>query len=170
MTPQNTTCDYPVSAQGTRATLRIIGHADHLNCLPLKKFLGFSEEVSTYREIIVDFSECRAIDSTAIGLLARTALSLRKNSSRRLILANLHGASRRAAEQLGIGHIAPFIEMDPTDAAPVSAGKAPALAVDREAIRDAHAALVELSPDNRTLFADVMTFINAVRQRPAASA
>lgn len=165
MTPQNTVCDYPVSAQGTRATLRIIGHADYLNCLPLKKFLGFSEEISTYTEIVVDFSECRAIDSTAIGLLARTALSLRKDPSRRLILANMHGASRRAAEHLGIGHIAAFIEMEDPAAVAASAKRPPSLAVDREAIRDAHAALVELSPDNRTLFADVMTFISAVRQR-----
>lgn len=161
--PQNTACEYLVSSDGARAALRINGHADYFNCLPLKKFLDFSEEISTHVEIIVEFSGCRSIDSTTLGLIARTALTIRKTPGRRLMLANLHGGPRRAAEQLGLAHITEFVELVTEQPAPASTN-APALAVDRETIRDAHAALMELSPANSTLFADVMTFITSTKQ------
>src|SRR6218665_1657683 len=93
-------CDYAVTTAGGQAVIRILGHADYLNCLPLKKFLDFVQESPVFDEIFVDLSCYRSIDSTALGLLARSAISLKKASGRRLLLANLHGASRRSAEQL----------------------------------------------------------------------
>ncbi len=168
-------CDYTVDAEETQATVHINGHADYLNCAPLGKFLEFTSGTPRFAEITVDFSRCASIDSTALGLIARAALRMRQTPGRRMLLANLANGPRRAATQLGLGHLAGIV--DAPDVArrftpppfPDTSKRSPQ-GVGAEVIRDAHEALMEIEPRNREVFADVMAFISTSRRLTAGNA
>ncbi len=162
-------CEYTVDAEEAQATVYIVGHADYLNCAPLRKFLDFTTGTPRYAEVILDFSRCTSIDSTALGIIARAALRLRQEKGRRVVLTNLRNGPLRAATQLGLGHLA-GIEDSPEVARrftppPFPVREAdPVQGVSAETIRDAHEALMEIEPRNREIFADVMSFIGASKR------
>lgn len=159
-------CQYLVSADGDTAVVHIVGHADYLNCEPLQKFLGFTTETTRYRSVILDFTRCASLDSTTLGLVARGALRMRQSAQRELVLANLRDGPRRAATQLGLAHLATLRDLPELGKNPPSLTDAPqpARAVSATTIRDAHEALLEIDPNNRERFEDVLSFISASRR------
>lgn len=165
-------CEYPVESRTDRTLLRIVGHCEYLNCAPLRKFLDFATAETNRREIVLEMSDCLSIDSTALGLVAKAALNLHRTPGRRLVLANLRIGPRRTALRLGIGHLAQIEDIPEyrrRTAPAETPASPPAAAADRETIREAHEALMEIRPGNRATFADVASFLGTVRT-PRASA
>lgn len=139
-----------------------MGHCEYLNCIPLRKFLDALTCDAPQSEIILEFGDCLSIDSTALGLIAKAALLVRKTPGRKLVLANLRIGPRKAVIQLGLQHLAHLEEWPALRHRTTVAQAAPTTAadrVDRKTIREAHEVLATISPENRSLFADVVSFI-----------
>lgn len=68
-----------VSAYSDPIIVKVIGKANYLNC---NAFRDFIETMLSNggRRILIDFEECKGMDSTFLGILAGTAIELRKLS------------------------------------------------------------------------------------------
>ncbi len=144
-----------------------MGHCEHRNCAPLRKFLDASVCGHCDGDVVLEFSDCQSIDSTALGLIAKAALILRKAPGRKLIMANLRKQPRHAVIQLGLKHLT-HLEDTPEYEYRRTRINHPATpnrddGVDHKTILEAHTALVEVSPNNRKLFADVVALIGDTR-------
>jgi anti-anti-sigma regulatory factor len=155
-------CAYPADIATGQSTIHIVGHCEYLNCAPLRKFLDTLTCGGRQDEIVLEFSDCLSIDSTALGLIAKAAITVRKTPGRKLVLANLRNGPRNAVIQLGLKHLTHIEELPERrlngSVAHVSHVTEVAR-VDRKTIREAHEVLATISPENRSLFADVVSFI-----------
>jgi anti-anti-sigma regulatory factor len=152
-------CNFIVRKTDQQQLLHVIGHADYMNCQPLKSFLDWHARPENSAEVILEFSACTSVDSTVLGLIAHAGIRMNGNGKRRLKLANLARHPRRSATHLGLGHLALFEdrpECIPGESRPTE--PAPACPIARDTIRQAHEALVEIQPSNHALFADFLNF------------
>lgn len=153
-----TSCDFSESKTDRLLFLSVAGHADYMHCQPLKRFLDWNAHPTAKAQVVIDFSRCKSVDSTVLGLIAQAAIRMTVAGKPSLVLANMTGGPLRSATQLGLTHLTvlvddPQLAGDTPPALPVAAAP-----LDRETIRAAHEALVEAKPENRDLFADFLSF------------
>ncbi len=182
--PAHTTAEYLVYREGHRAAVRIVGKAMYLNCNPVGRFFRSCLEHGV-RDLVVDFQDCTGLDSTFMGMLASTALRLRKlQPPGELSLARLAPHNRSLVLNLGIGHL---VTLDPaTGDGGVAVGAAlgspwgepplaerpqeslPTAPVPADAILEAHQSLVDANESNRAKFQDVLAYLRkeADKQTP----
>jgi len=80
--PQQPT--YLVSAYTDPVVVQIHGKANYLNCNTFREFI---EKVvrDGKSHLVLDFENCKGMDSTFLGILAGTAIELRKRTAPRRI-------------------------------------------------------------------------------------
>ena len=91
-----------VSAYSEPIVIRIHGKANHLNC---KNFREFMEKMVGDRKhrFALDFEHCTGMDSTFLGILAGTALELRRQDPPGvLLICNLNERNRELICNLGL--------------------------------------------------------------------
>lgn len=155
-----------VSAYTDPAVVRINGKANYLNCNSFREFV--EQMLSDGRQrFLVDFEKCLGMDSTFLGILAGTALELRKQSPPgEMILCRLSERNNELITNLGLHNLL-TISGDEPDA--LISGSFDGLE-DKEVseaskVLKAHENLAEADEKNKAKFQDVISFLkNQVEQ------
>lgn len=158
-----------VSAYSEPIAVRINGKANYLNCNTFREFI--EQMLSQGRHhFLVDFENCLGMDSTFLGILAGTALELRKHTPQgELILCKLSERNHELITNLGLQNLLTISEDAPE--ADLS-GKFDSLKNEEVSaaknILKAHENLAEADEQNVTKFQDVISFLkNQVEQDEA---
>ncbi len=153
---------YQVHDSPERSLVRVSEKASYLNCNPIREF--FANRLSAGQlNFVVDFEECKSLDSTFLGILVRLAIKVRPEGS--LSLINLRDRNLETVKNLGIHKIANVsshcvksfeeltsIKMETEDDE-----------ASTQMIYEAHKALMDLNEKNQKLFCDVIKFLEQKR-------
>lgn len=156
--------EYRVNTAGDPVILKINGYANYLNCKPVAQF--FDSIVKQGKvHFVIDFSQCKAMDSTFLGIIAGLALSLlKRDPPGSLELVHLKGRNLEVVQHLGLDRIATvkeqeahidlktqqILEPKPSD---------PSRSATTHQILEAHEALIQADERNREQFQDVIAFL-----------
>lgn len=146
--------------------VRIEGRVFFQICSCLKEFLGKAVE-SGKRNFAIDFAECSGVDSTFLGILARTVLDLRRlDPPGTIVMRGLNERNRELLANLGVDRFIVFDDGPLTDTAPAPAiEQALDVVVEKDQVAaarlvlEAHESLIELNPENREKFQDLLTIL-----------
>lgn len=153
-----------VGILGDVAVIRVDGKGSVANSPALRQFT--KEMVRRgLKNFAVDLSCCTMMDSTFMGTLAGTALSLRDAGGGRVRILGANERNQSLLRGLGLDHIleietGPSPDLKSLPATPCCG--AAAAANEAETARtslEAHEALVRASPENLAKFKDVLDFI-----------
>jgi anti-sigma B factor antagonist len=173
---EKTEATFQVNPYNDPILVKIVGRACFSNSAPLKSFFRQMAGQGK-RHFIVDFDRCSSMDSTFLGILAGTAMELRRAQPHgRLILARLGSRNLELVRNLGLHRIlvvddsAESLSID--EAGEVLEGEAAAERSEVENARlvlQAHEDLVQVDESNRTKFQDVISFLrNQIDDTPSA--
>lgn len=159
--PQQPT--FLVSAYSDPVVVQINGKANYLNCNTFREFI--EKMVSDGKgHFVLDFDNCKGMDSTFLGILAGTALELRKQTPAGvLIICKLGERNHELVCNLGLQNILTIGEdlpecPDSTAQAAFSALKNVEVS-DAKNVLKAHENLVKADTENAAKFQDVIAFL-----------
>jgi len=121
-----------------------------------------------FREFVVDLQDCEQMDSTFMGTLAGVALRLRELGHGSLRATNVNERNTDLLSSLGLDQLftvepigsVPEIEPQPDDETlRVAEPKALEAEAQKQAVLEAHEALVEADRANAVKFKDVLEFL-----------
>lgn len=157
-----------VTLQSDAALIRVQGRAS-FKCSPsLKAFCGAAIERGVSR-IIMDMETCIGMDSTFMGVLAGVAVRLKEATGGSIQMINLSGRTRGLLATLGLDQMVET--WMPGDVPAELAERFREDRMDRladdtsdrremaQTMLDAHETLVEVFPENRPKFKDVLTYL-----------
>ena len=154
--PQQPT--FLVSAYTDPVVVKINGKANYLNCNSFREFIETIIANGNNR-IFIDFEDCKGMDSTFLGILAGTAIELRKlTPAGELVVGNLSERNFELISNLGLhnlltvskGKAEPADHFDALQNQEVS---------DAKKILNAHENLAEADQGNVSKFQDVIAFL-----------
>ncbi|MDB6168558.1 MAG: anti-sigma-factor antagonist [Verrucomicrobia bacterium] len=161
---------YLVDAYSDPVVIRIDGRASFQNSACLREFMGELLRQGKTR-FVVDFLHCTSMDSTFLGVLAGSALELRRVApGGSLVLARIGPRNLELIRNLGLHRL---LTVDSGDF-PMNFDKCdqPLACDDRSELEsarmvlEAHENLVSVDEANRSKFQDVMAFLkNRVEQK-----
>ncbi len=157
--PENVEPVYLVDAYSEPAVLRIQGRATYLNCAPVKKFFEQMAEEAK-RAVVVDFLNCKGMDSTFLGTLAGAALAFGDNEPPgEIILVRLNERNLELIHNLGLHRILTVDDVQTVSDSTVKTDALESSAADAKSILRAHEVLVEADKGNIKKFQDVLNFL-----------
>jgi len=161
---------YLVDASSDPVVVRINGRACFQNSACLRDFIGEMLRQGKTK-FVLDFQQCTSMDSTFLGVLAGSALELKKRpGGGSLVLARLGPRNLELVRNLGLHRL---LTVDAGEA-PVGEGHFDtALHCGDQSeleharlVLEAHENLVSVDESNRSKFQDVLTFLkNRVAQK-----
>lgn len=155
---------YLVDTDGDPVILRIEGRANYMNCAPVSRLFDTLLDMGR-SDFVIDFHECKGMDSTFLGIIAGLALQVRlSNPPGELRLMRLGERNLELIRNLGLADIL-TIETDQSLQERIE--KAGALEnnadiqADQKLILRAHRNLIEADEGNLKRFQDVVAFLSA---------
>ncbi|MDG1241460.1 MAG: STAS domain-containing protein [Opitutae bacterium] len=150
-----------VSAYSDPVVVQIHGKANYLNCNSFREFIA--EMVSAGKpHIVLDFENCKGMDSTFLGILAGTAMEMRRQSPPGvLIICKLGERNHELVCNLGLQNLLTIGEDLPDNsdaAAEFSALKNIEVSAAKNVL-NAHENLVKADTENAAKFQDVIAFL-----------
>jgi len=157
---------YQVHDTPDRCFIRVSDKASYLNCSPVRDFI-LNRLESGKTSFVVDFEQCKSIDSTFLGILVSLAIKVKSSGS--LTLVNLRDRNLETVRNLGIHKIAlvsteSFGELDETVSIDESGAETKA---STRVIYEAHKSLMDLNQKNQKLFCDVVKFLEQKKEEEA---
>lgn len=150
-----------VSAYSEPVVVQINGKANYLNCNTFREFVETMLS-NGKRRILLDFEQCKGMDSTFLGILASIALELREQTPvGMLIICNLSERNHALICNLGLHNLLTIGEDlpdSPTAETEFYALKNVAVA-DAKNMLKAHQDLVRADTKNAAKFQDVIAFL-----------
>ena len=150
-----------VSAYSDPVVVQIHGKANYLNCNTFREFIEGMVSAGK-AHIVLDFENCRGMDSTFLGILAGTALDLRKQTPPGLlIICKLGERNHELVSNLGLQNILTIGE-DLQDCADHSAEFSPLKDMEISIAKNvlaAHENLIKVDSANAAKFQDVIAFL-----------
>jgi len=154
--PQQPT--FLVSAYSDPVVVKINGKANYLNCNSFREFIE-TIMASGNRHIFIDFSECRGMDSTFLGILAGAAIELRKLTPiGELVVGNLGERNYELICNLGLQNLL-TVSKDQAGAAVTFDALQNQEVSNAKSILEAHENLTEANKENVAKFQDVIAFL-----------
>ena len=158
--PETPSSTFLVSAYSEPVKVRINGKANYLNCNAFREFI--EQMLADGRHhFVVDFENCKGMDSTFLGILAGTALELKKQDPPgSLILCQLSERNHELITNLGLHNL-----LSISDATPRPSGAESFDTLKNEEVSEAknvlkaHEDLAEADADNVEKFQDVIAFL-----------
>jgi anti-sigma B factor antagonist len=155
-----------VDAYADPVVVRIDGRASFMNSGSLRDF--FAEMIRQgKRRFVVDFRLCASMDSTFLGVLAGTAIDLRKlTPAGQLTLARVGERNLELIRNLGLHRLAVVDTSASQTADPMGRGQTltEQARTELESARlmlEAHENLIAADPDNAAKFQDVLAFLKS---------
>jgi anti-anti-sigma factor len=147
-----------ISAYSDPVVVKINGKANYLNC---NAFREFTETIiaNGSRNIFIDFTECKGMDSTFLGILAGTAIELRKLSPEgELVVGNLSERNYELICNLGLQNLLTISEKSGQKDQEYNALQNQEVS-DAKNILAAHENLTAADKENEAKFQDVIAFL-----------
>lgn len=155
---------YLVNVEGDPVRLLVRGRASYTNCAPVQQFLDrITAEGDASLEI--DFSECTGMDSTFMGLLAGSAIHMRRRATPgEISLVNLSPHNLELIRNLGLHRLLRVVGASgstifPAHKLATDLPESPTRAASHETILRAHEDLMQVDPMNVSKFQDVVAFM-----------
>lgn len=153
-----------VNADADPVVVRIRGRASFLNSQQIRDFLHHCIGDGK-RRIVLDFGQCTGMDSTFLGVLAGTALELRKGvPAGSFVFCRLGPRNLELVRNLGLHRLATVDPgkhppaVDQQAATPLEAGKQGEIENARLCL-EAHENLIAADESNLSKFQDVIAFL-----------
>lgn len=162
--PQQPT--FLVSAYSDPIVVRINGKANYLNCNSFREFIEQMLSEGRYH-FLVDFENCKGMDSTFLGILAGTALELKKQDPPgEMVLCRLSERNQELITNLGLQNLLTLSEGETNDNAANTFDSLDNQEVsDAKNVLKAHENLTKADKQNVAKFQDVISFLkNQVEQ------
>ncbi len=162
-----------VALNGCRAFVALRGRSTFKEATSLKRF-GITAMERGATELVVDAAECRAMDSTFIGVLVNLALQLQKRGDGRLHLLRVSEDLAENLKTLGADRVIAIGGNDRRAPATSGPDSLSPLADDESPIEkaetavEAHERLMALSAENIERFRDVVAFLHEDMERHRA--
>ncbi|MFT4901861.1 MAG: anti-sigma B factor antagonist [Lentimonas sp.] len=173
--PQQPT--FLVSAYSEPVVVQINGKANYMNCNSFREFID-KMLADGRTQFVLDFSHCKGMDSTFLGILAGTALELRgRTQPGVLIITKLSERNHELITNLGLQNLLTvgddLLNDEAEESIDVSSVQFDALknaeVSDALAVLHAHENLVKADEQNVTKFQDVIAFLrNQVEHKEKA--
>jgi anti-anti-sigma factor len=147
-----------VSAYSDPIVVQVNGKANYLNCNAFREFI---EKVIAggSRKLFIDFENCKGMDSTFLGILAGTAIQLRKLTPLgELIVGNLSERNYELICNLGLQNLL-IISKDQAAASKTFDALKNQEVSDAKNILKAHENLTAADQENVGKFQDVIAFL-----------
>jgi anti-anti-sigma factor len=147
-----------VSAYSDPVVVQVNGKANYLNCNAFREFI---EKVIAggSRKLFIDFENCKGMDSTFLGILAGTAIQLRKLTPLgELIVGNLSERNYELICNLGLQNLL-IISKDQAAASKTFDALKNQEVSDAKNILKAHENLTAADQENVGKFQDVIAFL-----------
>ena len=147
-----------VSAYSDPVVVQVNGKANYLNCNAFRQFI---EKVIAggSRKLFIDFEDCKGMDSTFLGILAGTAIQLRKLTPvGELIVGNLSERNYELICNLGLQNLL-TISKDQVAASKTFDALKNQEVSDAKNILKAHENLTAADQENAGKFQDVIAFL-----------
>ncbi len=87
------------------AVVRVIGRANFVNSMPLKKFSQKVAEWPKPIKYIIDLGQCETMDSTFMGVIAGICISQSSKGAGKVIVVNANEHCQRLLKNLGLTHL-----------------------------------------------------------------
>lgn len=147
-----------VSAYSDPVIVKINGKANYLNCNAFREFIETIIRNGS-QHIFIDFDACKGMDSTFLGILAGTAIELRKlKPAGELVIGNLSDRNFELICNLGLQNLLTVATKPKTEDEDFNALKDQEVS-DAKNILQAHENLTEADEDNLAKFQDVIAFL-----------
>lgn len=161
--PQKPT--FLVNAYADPVVVKVIGKANYLNCNSFREFIE-TIIAGGCRRIFIDFSECKGMDSTFLGILAGTAIELRElDPAGELDIGNLSERNYELICNLGLQNLLTVIDEAETLAENLNALENKEVS-EAKKILEAHQNLAKADKENEDKFQDVIAFLqNQVEEK-----
>lgn len=149
-----------VSAYSEPVAVRINGKANYLNCNGFREFIEQMLANGRHR-FIIDFDNCKGMDSTFLGILAGTALELkRQDPPGELVLCRLSERNHELITNLGLQNLLSISEDSPeVQAVDAFDSLQNAEVSEAKNVLKAHENLAEADAENAVKFQDVISFL-----------
>ncbi|MFA4945636.1 MAG: STAS domain-containing protein [Lentisphaeria bacterium] len=151
-----------VAAQGDLCQVQVSGRATFKIAQHLRDYV-LRRLKAGLRRLILDFSECTALDSTFMGVLAMIGLEARGRCE--VVFVNVGPANRKLLDGLGVSRLFKFAEAPVAEVNWQTLCQAAAQVSDMSAIAgtvlDAHQTLMALEPENIPKFQSVVEMLRA---------
>lgn len=154
--PQQPT--FLVSAYSDPVAVKINGKANYLNCNSFRKFIE-TIIAGGSRHIFIDFEACKGMDSTFLGILAGTAIELRKlTPAGDLVIGKLSNRNYELISNLGLQNLLTISKEGSVASDHLDALQNQEVS-DAKNILKAHENLADADTDNVAKFQDVIAFL-----------
>ena len=149
---------YLVSAYSDPVVVKVNGKANYLNCNAFREFIE-TVIAGGCRKLFIDFVECKGMDSTFLGILAGTAIQLRKlKPAGELIVGNLSERNYELICNLGLQNLLAISKNQAVESRSFNALKNQEVS-DAKNVLKAHENLADADQENVGKFQDVIAFL-----------
>lgn len=159
--PNGENQEFIVCADSDPVVVKINGKANYLNCSPINDFFEhvLKKNVGSF---LIDFSDCKGMDSTFLGVLAGVATrTMNQTPQGDVHLVNLSMQNKQLIRGLGLHHL-PTVKIE-DDVSVEKDRDNVSINADKEAspemILEAHERLMKLNRANERRFQDVVKFL-----------
>lgn len=148
-----------VSAYSEPVVVQINGKANYLNCNTFREFIE-KMLADGKTQFVLDFTNCKGMDSTFLGILAGTALELKKLTPPGVfVVCNLSERNHELLCNLGLQNLL-TIGDDLPESCDANFSELQNMEVsDAKAVLNAHENLVAADDQNAAKFQDVIAFL-----------
>lgn len=158
--------EFVVCADADPVLVKIKGKANYLNCSPMNEFFDHILQGNAV-SFVIDFENCKGMDSTFLGVLAGVATKTMRNSPQgEVLLVNLNDQNKQLIRGLGLHHLPTVRIENDLEVKEFKNGKSvdlnsgiPGKEASPEVILEAHERLMKLNQANERRFQDVVKFL-----------
>ena len=144
-----------------RYFIKLTGNLRFTNGHDFSSLLNALFKDSDLKDIMIDMSEADYLDSTILGLLAKTANFMIKTFRRKATVLSINEDINFLLDSIGLTDV--FIVVDTCDYTPETLKEMPNInsseQEDAKTILDAHRQLLELNEKNKTVFKNVVELL-----------
>lgn len=148
-----------VNAEANPVLVQVHGKANYLNCNHFREFMQSMIHAGKTK-ILINFTHCKGMDSTFLGILAGSAIKLsRLTPSGCLSIGQLDERNRELVTNLGLQsllHMEEHLPGNPSNSLTKLENRE---VNDATEVLNAHQHLVEAEPSNAEKFEDVIAFL-----------
>ena len=141
--------------------IKIVGNATMKNSKTLENVFNKLFE-GEKKEIILDFAECNYMDSTMLGLLAKTAIKIKKTWEKTMFAINLSNIISTSLKSTGVDKLLNILDSKDVRTVAVEEIKTDDFKNKEEKTRhilESHKTLMDLSEENKAAFKNVVNLL-----------
>ena len=141
--------------------IKIVGNATMKNSKTLDLLFDkvFKE---AEKDIVIDLEDSNYMDSTMLGLLAKTAIRLKKTWNKKMYIMNIPNSVGMSLKSTGVDKLMEFIEKEKVGEVVTEKLETRDFGVKSEKsqhILDSHKVLMELNDENKVIFKNVVNLL-----------